>query len=80
LAALGFGCLSRPAYAGGPLGPQGSRIQTSNYGVDLFQGPVFASTRITGIAGAFTAIAEGPGAIDGARDYFAWSVGAGVLH
>jgi hypothetical protein len=49
--------------AGGPLGPQGSRIQTSDYGVDLFQGPVFASTRITGIAGAFTPISEGPDGI-----------------
>jgi hypothetical protein len=27
--------------------------------VDLFQGPVLATTRITGLAGAFTAIAEG---------------------
>jgi hypothetical protein len=49
--------------AGGPLGPQGSRIETSDYGVDLFQGPVFASTRITGISGAFTPIAEGPDGI-----------------
>jgi hypothetical protein len=63
LAALGFGCFGFPASAGGPLGAQGTCIQTSDYGVDLFQGPVFASTRITG-----------------ARDYFAWSIGAGVLH
>ena len=47
------------ARAGGPLGPQGSRIQTSGYTVDLFQGPVLATTRITALGGAYTAIAEG---------------------
>ncbi len=47
------------AHAGGPLGPQGSRIGTSTYGVDLFQGPVLATTRIIGLGGAYTAIAEG---------------------
>jgi hypothetical protein len=50
---------AREADAGGPLGAQGSRIQTSRYTVDLFQGPVLATTRITGLGGAFTAIAEG---------------------
>ena len=49
----------REAAAGGPLGPQGSRIQTSQYTVDLFQGPVLATTRITALGGAYTAIAEG---------------------
>jgi hypothetical protein len=49
----------REARAGGPLGPPGSRIQTSSYGVDLFQGPVLASSRISALAGAYTAIAEG---------------------
>lgn len=47
------------AHAGGPLGAQGSRIQTSQYTVDLFQGPVLATTRITALGGAYTAIAEG---------------------
>lgn len=47
------------AQAGGPLGPQGSRIQTSQYTVDLFQGPVLASSRITALAGSYTALAEG---------------------
>jgi hypothetical protein len=56
-------CVGLPAWAGGPLGPQGSRIETSNYGVDLFQGPVLASTRITSLAGSFTAISEGTDAI-----------------
>lgn len=63
--ALGFAAclhvalLGRGAWAAGPLGPEGTPIQTSGYGVDLFQGPVLATTRITGLAGAFTAIAEG---------------------
>ena len=49
----------RVAHAGGPLGAQGTRIQTSRYTVDLFQGPVLATTRITALGGAYTAIAEG---------------------
>jgi hypothetical protein len=58
------GCLlgllaTRHARGAGPLGPEGTPIQTSQYGVDLFQGPVLATTRISGLAGAFTAIAEG---------------------
>jgi hypothetical protein len=55
--------LSASAFAGGPLGSEGERIETSAYGVDLYQGPVLASTRITALGGAFTAIAEGPDAI-----------------
>jgi hypothetical protein len=51
--------LSGRASAGGPLGDEGSKIATSNYSVDLFQGPVLATTRITGLGGAFTAITEG---------------------
>ncbi len=53
---LGVGPKAR---AGGPLGPEGSRIATSNYAVDLFQGPVLSTTRIVGLSGAYTAIAEG---------------------
>jgi hypothetical protein len=49
--------------AAGPLGAEGSRIQTSDYRVDLFQGPVLASSRITALSGAFTAIGEGTEAI-----------------
>ncbi len=60
---LAVASFSLSALAGGPLGPQGSTIETSNYGVDLFQGPVLASTRITGLAGSFTAISEGADAI-----------------
>lgn len=49
--------------AAGPLGPQGSRIGTSKYNVDLYQGPVLATTRIIGMGGAFTAVAEDTDAI-----------------
>lgn len=51
--------VSSAAHAAGPLGPQGSRIQTSRYTIDLFQGPVLATSRITAMGGAYTAIAEG---------------------
>jgi hypothetical protein len=51
--------LCSAARADGPLGPQGSRIKTSSYTFDLFQGPVLASTRVTAMAGAYTAIADG---------------------
>jgi hypothetical protein len=40
------------------LGPNGSAIQSSQYAVDLFQGPVTASTRVVGMGGAYDAIAE----------------------
>ncbi len=51
--------LSFRAYADGPLGPQGSPIGTSGYTVDLFQGPVLASSRVTGMGGAYSALADG---------------------
>jgi hypothetical protein len=44
--------------AGGPLGPNGSALTTSDYAIDLYQGPVFAGSRVTGLAGAYVAIAE----------------------
>lgn len=46
------------AVAGGPLGPNGSAIKTSDYALDLHQGPVFAGSRVTGLGGAYVAIAE----------------------
>ena len=55
LAALTWAPLSR---AGGPLGPNGSPITTSEYSLDVYQGPVFAGTRVTGLGGAYVAIAE----------------------
>jgi hypothetical protein len=53
--------LGRPhgAHAAGPLGPDGAPIRTSRYGVDLTQTPILAGARVTGLAGAYVAIAEG---------------------
>lgn len=51
--------LSNVALAAGPLGPDGSNIQTSKYGIDLTQTPVVAGARVTGLAGAYVALAEG---------------------
>ncbi len=47
------------AFAAGPLGPEDSVITTSDYRVDLTQGPVLAGTRVLGLAGAYVAISEG---------------------
>lgn len=61
-AVVAFGAIllgGREAEAAGPIGPNGAPITTSDYRVDLFQGPILASSRVLGIAGAFTAIAEG---------------------
>jgi hypothetical protein len=58
LALLALGS-PRAASAGGPLGPQGAPIQTSDYSLDLFQGPVLASARVTAMGGAYSALAEG---------------------
>lgn len=52
-------CAPRHAAAAGPLGRDGDPIRTSNYGVDLTQTPVVAGARVTGLAGAYVAIAEG---------------------
>lgn len=45
--------------AAAQLGPDGSPIETSDYTVDLTRGPVISTSRVTGLAGAATAIAEG---------------------
>jgi hypothetical protein len=47
------------AIAAGPLGPDGSPLRTSRYGIDLTQTPIQAGARVTGLAGAYVAIAEG---------------------
>ncbi len=60
---LALAIVSPCARADGPLGPRGAPIRTSQYTVDLFQGPVLANTRIVGIAGAFLPIAEGASGI-----------------
>jgi hypothetical protein len=54
----GLGTAAREAAAGGPIGPNGAPIQTSEYAIDLFQGPVFAGSRVTGLAGSYVAISE----------------------
>ncbi|MEI9951271.1 MAG: hypothetical protein WDO74_20385 [Pseudomonadota bacterium] len=54
----GLWSAARRAAAGGELGATGTPIQTSNYALDLFHGPVFAGTRVTGLGGAYVAIAE----------------------
>src|SRR4051812_748339 len=59
VAGLSLFVLPRIAHAGGPLGPQGTPIQTSEYTLDLFQGPTLASSRVTGMGGAYSALAEG---------------------
>lgn len=41
------------------LGQNGTPIETSRYSVDIYQGPVLASTRVIGMGGAYVAIAEG---------------------
>jgi hypothetical protein len=53
---LGACSLSRGAFA--QLGDNGTPIQTNDYAIDLFQGPVIASTRVMGLGGAYVAVAE----------------------
>lgn len=50
--------VSSAGWAHAQLGPNGAPIRTSRYSVDLFQGPVTASTRVIGMGGAYVAIAE----------------------
>ncbi len=54
----------RSAAAGEPIARDGEPIATSRYAIDLFQGPVLATARTTGLAGAYAALAEG---VDGNR-------------
>jgi hypothetical protein len=87
-AALVFGVAGR-GEAQTQLTGEGSDINTSNYTIDLYQGPVFSGSRITGLAGAFTPIAEGvPGygynpasaaqRVPWSVDWFDWELDAGV--
>ncbi len=41
------------------LGPDGSPITTSNYSVDLTRGVVISTSRVTGLSGAATSLAQG---------------------
>jgi hypothetical protein len=59
-ALLGFaGGLGVTAVAAAPLPPDGEPIATSEYTLDMFQGPILASGRTTALAGSTVAIAEG---------------------
>jgi len=71
------------------VGAEGELIRTNDYSIDLYTGPVLASSRVTGLAGAFVAMAEG---VDGdsqnpaapavrfpySRDYFDYDLGVGI--
>ncbi|MDH3729434.1 MAG: hypothetical protein OER77_18035, partial [Myxococcales bacterium] len=48
-----------PASALAQLGPDGTPITTSNYTIDLTRGVVISTSRVTGLAGAATSLAEG---------------------
>lgn len=50
---------SSHAQSAGPLGSNGSPIGTSNYRLEIAQGPVLSSARIVGLAGAYSALGEG---------------------
>ncbi|MGB5813424.1 MAG: hypothetical protein WBG86_23010 [Polyangiales bacterium] len=45
--------------ASAQLGPNGTPIDTSNYTVDLTRGVVIGTSRVTGLAGAATSLAQG---------------------
>ena len=53
------GILGLPAQAEGQLGPDGSPITTSNYSVDLTRGAVVSTSRVVGLSGAATSLAQG---------------------
>jgi hypothetical protein len=55
---VGLTCV-HATVANAQVGPNGSAISTSQYAVDLYQGPVTTSTRVIGLGGAYDAIAEG---------------------
>jgi hypothetical protein len=46
-------------FASTAMATPGPTIQTNDYNVEVFQGPVLAPLRVTGLAGAYTAYAEG---------------------
>ena len=53
------GILWLPASAESQLGPDGSPITTSNYSVDLTRGVVISTSRVVGLSGAATSLAQG---------------------
>ncbi|MFO7180228.1 MAG: hypothetical protein DIU78_016125 [Pseudomonadota bacterium] len=84
LAVLG----ARPARA--DLPPEGARIRTHDYAIDLSQTVVLSGTRVTGLGGAFVAIGEGldgsaqnPAAVafrtPWSRSHFDYELGLGLM-
>ncbi len=57
LAFIAFGTFVARAEA--QLGPDGTPITTSNYSVDLTRGVVISSSRVVGLSGAATSLAQG---------------------
>lgn len=45
------------ARAAGPLGTNGAPIQTSAYSIDLYQGAVWAGSKVTSLGGSYVAVA-----------------------
>lgn len=59
LLALAGASLCTPSLARATLPAEGEPIETNDYGIDLFQGPVLSANRVIGLAGAYVAIADG---------------------
>jgi len=51
--------LTVPRGAWATLPAEGERIQTNDYSIDIYQGPVLSANRVIGLGGAFVAIADG---------------------
>ncbi len=51
--------LSASRLARATLPPEGQSINSNDYGIDLYQGPVLSANRVIGLGGAFVAIADG---------------------
>jgi hypothetical protein len=54
-----LGLLAVPSEALAALPGEGQEIRTNDYSIDLYQGPVLSANRVTGLGGAFVAIADG---------------------
>ncbi len=80
---------SAPRLAQAALPGEGEAIQTNDYSIDLYQGPVLSANRVIGLGGAFVAIADGvegsalnPAATAARTPYsyghFDWDAGLGI--
>ncbi len=54
-----LGLVPAPSMAQGSLGPDGTPIDSSNYSVDLTRGAVVSTSRVVGLSGAATSLAQG---------------------